>query len=217
MDLLFEQEAYWDKVAETKDFPVPFNTELFQKYVSKEKKVLEVGCGYGRVLDKLHNVDFKNLIGVDVSQRMINRGQRQYPYLSLRKSDGDVLPFPENVFHAVIFIAVLTCISESEKQRNLMSEALRVLKNDGILYVHDCMLNQDTRNIERYEKYQEKYGEYGVFELPEGAVVRHHTEEHIFDITQEFEQIVFEQGTHTTMNGNRTNGFFYIGKKKNIS
>ena len=101
MNSLSEQEVYWDKVAEEKEFQVPFRMDLFQKYVSKEMKVLEVGCGYGRNLNRLYNNDFSNLIGIDISQRMINRGLRQYPYLDLRKSSGYALPFPENAFDAV--------------------------------------------------------------------------------------------------------------------
>lgn len=216
MNSLSEQETYWDKVAEEKAFPAPFRMDLFQKYVSKEMKVLEVGCGYGRILSELYNNGFSNLIGIDISQRMINRGLRQYPYLDLRKGNGCALPFPENAFHAVILVTVLTCIPESEKQQRLISEVLRVLQTGGMLYMHDCMLNQDRRNTERYEKYLKKYGEYGVFDLPEGAVVRHHTKEHIKEITREFDQKFFEVGVHTTMNGNRTNGFCFAGIKKRV-
>jgi len=216
MNSLSEQEVYWDKVAEEKEFQVPFRMDLFQKYVSKEMKVLEVGCGYGRNLSRLYNNDFSNLIGIDISQRMINRGLRQYPYLDLRKSSGYALPFPENAFDAVILVAVLTCIPEREKQQRLISEVLRVLQIGGVLYVHDCMLNHDGRNTERYEKYQDKYREYGVFELPEGAVVRHYTKEHINEIMSDFDQKIFEIGVHTTMNGNRTNGFCFVGIKKKV-
>jgi hypothetical protein len=75
------------------------------------------------------------------------------------------------------------------------------------------LLNTDARNVERYGRGKGKYGVYGVFELPEGAVVRHHTEDHIFDITAGFERLVFEVVVYTTMNGNQSNGFYYLGKK----
>jgi len=87
MALISGQEAYWDKVAEKKEFPVPFSIEMFQRYVSKEMNVLEVGCGYGRILNELHNSGFESLIGIDISQNMINRGLRQYPYLNMKKSN----------------------------------------------------------------------------------------------------------------------------------
>ena len=214
-NLAADQEQYWDKVSGEKEFPIPFQIDEFKKHVSKEMNVLDVGCGYGRTLNELHNDGFQNLAGVDFSKGMINRGSKMYPHLALTKNDHGLLPFPDNTFNAVILIAVLTCIWESEEQRKLVSEILRVLKDDGVLYLSDFILNHDQRNIERYGKYLDKYNKYGIFELPEGAVVRHHTKEHVLEITNDFQNVVFEPKIYATMNGNRSNGFCYIGKKKN--
>jgi len=217
MSMIPDQEKYWDKVSEEKEFPTPFQIAEFIKYVSEEKNILDVGCGYGRTLKELYDHGFRNLTGVDFSQGMINRGLRMYPYLKLIKNDNGILPFPDKSFDAVILIAVLTCIAESKEQCGLISEISRVLKGNGILYINDFLLNQDQRNVERYDKYKEKYGTYGIFELFEGgvtAVVRHHTREHIFEITDDFHPLAFEPVTYTTMNGNKSNGFYYIGKKK---
>ncbi|MBN1978554.1 MAG: class I SAM-dependent methyltransferase [Anaerolineae bacterium] len=185
----------------------------FEKRVSREMPILDVGCGYGRTLSELHDAGYENLFGVDFSQGMIDRGCRLHPYLNLRKNDGSVLPFEDGAFDAVLLIAVLTCIAESEGQRRLISEIERVLKDGGILYINDYLLNTDQRNVERYEKARSNYGAYGIFELPEGAVVRHHTPEHIFDITSGFDRLAFETLVYTTMNGNRSNGFYYTGRK----
>jgi ubiquinone/menaquinone biosynthesis C-methylase UbiE len=211
--LLAEQEKYWDSVSEEKNFPLPLQMKAFEKHVSREMAILDVGCGYGRTLNKLHDVGFENLFGVDFSQGMIDRGRRLHPYLDLRKNDGSTLPFEDGTFHAVILIAVLTCIAESEGQHRLISEIERVLEDRGILYINDYLLNTDQRNIERYDKAKDKYGVYGIFELPEGAVVRHHTPDHIFDITAGFDRLVFETVVYTTMNGNKSNGFYYMGRK----
>jgi SAM-dependent methyltransferase len=213
VSLLAEQETYWDGVSEEKEFTLPLQMGEFEKHVSREMAVLDVGCGYGRTLNELYDAGFVNLFGVDYSQGMIDRGRRLHPYLDLRKNDGSILPFDDGTFHAVLLIAVLTCIAESDGQSRLISEIERVLKDDGILYINDYLLNTDQRNIERYDKTKEKYGVYGIFELPEGAVVRHHTPERIFDITAGFDRLVFETVVYTTMNGNKSNGFYYIGRK----
>ena len=208
------QEKYWDKAAEKKEFPTPFKIEEFEKFVSKEMNILDVGCGYGRTLNELHNRGFENLNGIDYSQGMINRGLRERPYLNLIKTDGDRIPFPDNEFDAVLLVAVLTSNTKDEEQENIISEISRVLKNGGILYLTDFLINQDKRNIERYQKYEDKYRTYGIFELPEGAVLRHHTEEHIFKLTKDFKKLLFEKTVFDTMNGHKSNGFYYIGKKK---
>jgi ubiquinone/menaquinone biosynthesis C-methylase UbiE len=214
LGLLAEQEKYWDGVSGEKDFTLPLQIGEFEKRVSREMSILDVGCGYGRTLSELRDGGFVNLYGVDYSQGMIDRGRKMHPHLDLRKNDGSTLPFEDGAFDAVLLIAVLTCIAESEEQRRLIAEIERVLKDGGILYINDYLLNTDQRNIERYDKAKEKYGVYGIFELLEGAVVRHHTQDHIFDITRGFDRLVFETVVYTTMNGNKSNGFYYIGSKK---
>jgi ubiquinone/menaquinone biosynthesis C-methylase UbiE len=209
-----DQEKYWDKVAEEKEFPTPFQIEEFEKYVSNEMKILDVGCGYGRTLNELYNHGFKNLTGIDYSQGMINRGLRLYPYLNLIKNDGERIPFLDNEFDAVILLAVLTSSYKDEEQQNIISEISRVLNDDGVLYINDYFINQDERNLKRYQKYKDKYGIYGVFKLSEGAVFRHHTEKHILKLTKDFQELVFEKTVYDTMNGHESNGFYYIGKKK---
>lgn len=214
MDKIKNQEKYWDDVAEKKKFPTPFQLKEFEKYVSPEKSILDVGCGYGRTLIELYCHGFKDLTGVDFSQGMINRGLKLHPQLNLLKNDGDKLPFPDDKFDAVLLIAVLTCTANPQKQEKIISEISRVLKKDGILYINDYLINDDQRNVERYQKYQEKYRTYGVFQLPEGAVLRHHTPEYISKLTKDFKELLFEKTIYNTMNGNKSNGFYYIGQLK---
>ena len=64
----------------------------------------------------------------------------------------------------------------------IINEIYRVLKPGGIIYINDFLLNEDKRNKERYEKYKDKYGVYGAFELSEGGRFRHHTEKWIDEL-----------------------------------
>lgn len=213
MNKIHNQQKYWDKVAEEKKFPTPFQMEEFKKYVSSEMNILDVGCGYGRTLNELYNQGFKNLTGIDYSRSMIKRGLRLHPQLNLLKTDGNKIPFSNNEFDAVLLIAVLTSSYTDEEQENLISEISRVLEEGGILYINDYLLNQDERNLKRYHEFKDKYGKYGIFELPEGAVFRHHTREHILKITKNFEELVFQNTIYNTMNGHKSNGFYYICRK----
>lgn len=209
-----EQFKYWNKVAEEKEFPTPFKMEEFLKYTNKEMKILDVGCGYGRTLNELHNLGFRKLTGIDYAQEMINRGLKEFPYLNLIKSHGDKIPFPDKTFNAVILMGVLTSNISDKEQENIKREILRILKDQGILYLADFLLNQDERNIKRYQKYENKYGIYGIFELFEGAVLRHHTEKHIFKLTKDFKMLVYQKTIYKTMNKHESNGFYFIGQKK---
>jgi hypothetical protein len=53
-----------------------------------------------------------------------------------------------------------------------------------------------------------------VFELPEGVTVRHHRREWIEEIMTPFQQLEFELFTVTTMNGNSSAAFQYLGRKR---
>lgn len=207
-----EQRAYWDSVSEKKTFTTPFQKEMFMEYVPKDARILDVGCGYGRTLDELHQLGYCNLLGLDFSAGMIRRGQAAYPYLDLRVKEGENIDLPDESVDAVILFAVLTCIIKDEGQRALIDEIKRVLRPGGVLYVNDFLLNDDERNLRRYRQFAEEYGCYGVFRLLEGAEVRHHNRGWIESLLSGFEQKEFQRLTFTTMNGNKSNGFCYIGK-----
>ena len=67
--------------------------------------------------------------------------------------------------------------------------------------------------MNRYKEFEEKYNIYGVFELPKGGIFRHHTEQWIKELLGEFNQLQYQKLVFTTMNGNKSNAFFYIGRK----
>ncbi|MDO4321851.1 MAG: class I SAM-dependent methyltransferase [Lachnospiraceae bacterium] len=207
-----EQKQYWNSVSENKQFTTPFQAEEFSKYIDPSSSILDVGCGYGRTLRELYEMGYRNLIGIDFSEGMIARGKSLYPELDLRVKADDTIALQDHSVDAVILFAVLTCICENEKQKELIQEIRRVLKPGGILYVNDFLLNNDERNLSRYQKFQDKYGVYGAFELPEGAVCRHHSEDWIFELLRDFETLRYEPLTFTTMNGHTSNGFYFIGK-----
>lgn len=210
------QEEYWNRVSEKKEFTTPFQAEEFSKYVKKDDCILDVGCGYGRTLDELYQNGYRNLMGIDFSTGMIERGKQQFPYLDLRVKDNAEISLPDASIDAVILFAVLTCIRTNEEQEQLLTEIKRVLKPQGILYVNDFLLNTDERNLTRYAKYKETYGIYGVFELPEGAVCRHHDERWIKQLLKDFSEQEYSHLTFTTMNGNQSNGFYFIGQLNNF-
>ena len=205
------QKDYWDSVSETKQFTIPFQAEEFCNYIDKNSIVLDVGCGYGRTLDELYQMGYHNLIGIDFAEGMINRGKRQFPYLNLRIQESSDINMPDDSVDAVILFAVLTCIQNDNDQKRLISEIKRVLKPNGILYVNDFLLNTDERNLARYKQFESKYHTYGVFELPEGAICRHHSEKWIKELLAEFHTLRYKHLTFTTMNGHTSNGFYYIG------
>lgn len=214
MNLRENQKNYWNSVADTKKFTTPFNIEEFSKYVPSKANILDIGCGYGRTLNELYKNGYKNLTGIDFSEKLVTRGKNLYPNLNLCIKPTENIDFQDNSMDAVILFAVLTCIIDNNAQKYLLSEIKRVLKPNGIIYINDFLLNNDERNLNRYEKYLKKYGTYGVFELPEGAILRHHSLDYIKkELVVGFKELDFKEVTYTTMNGHKSNGFFFIGRE----
>ena len=209
-----EQKEYWNGVSGKKEFTTPFQAERFSKYVEKNDLIIDVGCGYGRTLNELYQSGYTNLLGFDISDKMIERGRKQYPYLNLKLKKDDSIELQDNNADAVILFGVLTCIVDDNEQRKILQEIKRILKPNGILYVNDFLLNSDDRNTERYEKYKNELGVYGAFELSEGAILRHHSEKWIKELLNDFSVLNYEHIIFTTMNGHKSNGFYFIGAKQ---
>lgn len=215
MQDLRSQVNYWDRVAHHKHFSHPLRLDWLARYSVHQCRILDYGCGYGRTLAELSQAGITNLVGVDFSEQMLARARAEASHAELIRNDGHGLPFRNDCFDAVLLFALLTCIPVDNEQRLLVSEAQRVIRPGGMLYVSDLLVNDDERNRKRYELYREVYGCYGVFELPEGVVVRHHRKEWIAEIMSPFEQLEYEPFTVTTMNGNASAAFQYLGRKQN--
>ena len=211
---MLKQKEYWNDVANEKNFTTPFRHDLFSKYVSKDAVILDYGCGYGRTLFELKEHGYSNLYGVDFSEEMIKRAELNNEDIKYSVIDSGKLPYADNSFDSVLLFAVLTCVHNDQEQNAIVSEIKRVLKPNGVIYINDFLLNNDARNEERYSRYYNKYKAYGVFELQDGAILRHHSKRRILEWGSGFEQLEYENVEYVTMNNNRSNGLVYIGSLK---
>lgn len=208
-----QAKEYWDKVANEKNFTTHFQMELFEQFVDKNNSVLDIGCGYGRTLKELYDRGYRNLIGIDFSKEMINRANSLYPYINFYVGNGNQLKIPNDSIDSVILLGVLTCIYQTSNQQSLIKELYRILKPSGIIYINDFLLNDSDLYLQRYKKYQDNYGNYGVFETSDGGIFRHHTKEYLDELLNDFQIEKVKVLTYTTMNGHKSNGIYYIGKK----
>ena len=207
------QAAYWDKVAGQKEFTVKFYPELLDGCLNHDSAILDVGCGYGRTLLELAAEGYTALHGTDISSNMLELARRVLPSAVFAQGSGLTIPFPDSHFDAALLIAVLTSIIDDAGQQKLVAEILRVLKPGGVIYAGDFLLNTDERNVERYRRFEHKYHCRGVFELDEGAALRHHDEAYIRQLFSPFDELAFKPVIHHTMNGHQSNGFIFTGRK----
>ena len=213
MERLRTQTEYWNRVAGEKQFTHPLRADRLRHYVPLDGRILDVGCGYGRILAELHYLGYENAVGIDTSRGMVARGKKELPHQNMQVFDGVSIPYDDNQFDAVLLFAVLTCIPGDAEQRQLIEEVLRVLIPGGILYVSGYGLQSGQRARKRYERFVAKYGTWGVFETDDGAVCRHLAREWVDELTRPFEAQEFFELDVMTMNGHAARAFQYFGRK----
>ncbi len=113
----------WDSGSRKYDY------SIFEQYVKKEAKVLDVGCGDGYGTYKLSRAGYK-AVGVDLSEVMIQKGKERGEGLDLSFIKGDLssLPFENEQFEAIMAI---NSLEWTEEPLRALNEIKRVLKRDG--------------------------------------------------------------------------------------
>ena len=208
---LNSQYEYWNTTGTQKSFAHPVNLRRVRQWISDEGCILDFGCGYGRVLGELYKEGYDKLIGLDFSPAMIATARAQYPEIAFEQIESLTIPLPDSSVDGVLLFSVLTCIPTDEGQRELLKEVNRVLNRGGLLYISDLWLQTDERNLTRYARDEQKYGIYGVFDLPEGVTVRHHDQEWIETLTSDFTTVALDEIEVVTMNGNPARAFQWFG------
>jgi len=208
---LNSQYEYWNTTGTQKSFAHPLNLRRVRQWMSDEGCMLDFGCGYGRVLGELYKEGYDKLVGLDFSPAMIAAARGQYPEIAFEQIESLSIPLPDASVDGVLLFSVLTCIPTDEGQRELLREVNRVLNRGGLLYISDLWLQTDERNLTRYARDEQKYGIYGVFDLPEGVTVRHHDPKWIETLTSEFTMVALDETDVVTMNGNPAKAFQWFG------
>jgi len=98
------------------------------------KKVLDIGCGLGR-LEEFFSPNFKEVYGVDISEQMVEQAKerlKKYRNIHLSSTDGITLPFDKGFFDFVFSYLVFQHMPSREVVEKNFIEVFRVLKENGI-------------------------------------------------------------------------------------
>lgn len=110
------------------------------KYLNPEMKILDLGCGNGRLLAFLEKItDIKTLrekyIGMDTSKNLLTLAGRLHPGYKFSQGDQLNIPTPENNFDIIFNIRAFHHIPSSILRRRALDEMKKKLKKDGILII----------------------------------------------------------------------------------
>ncbi|GAA2087263.1 prolyl oligopeptidase family serine peptidase [Streptomyces albiaxialis] len=158
---------------------------LLEAHVPRTARVLDYGCGYGRLTAELTELGYPDVVGIDPSAALIARGHREHPGLPLVHHAELPLPYGEGHFDAALLFVILNVIPTDAAQHALLAELARVLRPGGVLYVSEVPLQSDDFHVRRYVEHARSVREaggsapYGLFGTPDGGYFRHHPPEHL--------------------------------------
>lgn len=121
------------------------------------RRVLEIGCGSGKVLASLLDFGAKpeNLYGVDLLPSRIAEAKRRYPGFHYECANAEQLGFPSSYFGLVLLFTVFSSILDKQMAQNVADEVSRVLESGGAVLWYDFRYNNPRNHNVRGMKLSE--------------------------------------------------------------
>lgn len=192
--------GFWEGTGATKTFTHPLDRALLEQYVPRDARILDFGCGYGRLTAQLVDFGYRDVHGVDPSRALIERGGREHPELPLAWLEALPLPFDDGSFDAALLFVILGVVTGDADQEALLAELARLVRPSGVLYISDVPSQGDERHVRRYDEAAaaEPHRPYGVFGTPDGGLFRHHRPEELRELLHSHGFTVEEERTTAT-------------------
>lgn len=110
----------------------PERLKELDKYVKSGDKILDLGCGNGRLIELFDDKKVE-YIGADISEKLIDIAKNKYPQGKFILTPALNLPFSDNYFDKIYCLAVFFHIPSEEFRTHFLKEVKKVLKPDGLL------------------------------------------------------------------------------------
>jgi ubiquinone/menaquinone biosynthesis C-methylase UbiE len=115
---------------------------ILQAVDLQNKKVLEIGCGDGRISKGLVGRT-KTLVALDFDQESVTKARKSVTGGYVLNGSGECLPFVDACFEVILFTLSL----HHQQSANALREALRVLTNDGLVLVIEPVADGEIEQL----------------------------------------------------------------------
>jgi ubiquinone/menaquinone biosynthesis C-methylase UbiE len=107
------------------------NTFKFVKgLISRKWEMLDIGCRDGMWMDMLKKAKFKNLRGMDISEKALEIARKKGH--NVTRGDAQELPFPDETFH---FVSIIHTLEHCPDPNKVIAGIKRVLKTNGRILI----------------------------------------------------------------------------------
>ncbi|WP_284140239.1 MerR family transcriptional regulator [Virgibacillus sp. LDC-1] len=120
----------------------------------REATCLDIGIGTGNLGSRFLSYDMK-VIGVDQSEKMLEKCKEKHPEIECRKGHFLILPIIDNQIDVIVSSYALHHLPDEEKLLAL-EEMTRVLKPFGQICIADLMLVDEVHRHKVLEGYRER-------------------------------------------------------------
>lgn len=124
-----------------------------------DPEILDIGCGPGRDA-KTFVEDGMDVLGIDISEEMLDIAREKVPQAEFKKIDMRNLPFDSDSFDGIWSAGSLQHIPRDE-MRDLLEELRRILKEGGILF--SDLREGEGEKVEETEDYGETIERFMVY------------------------------------------------------
>ncbi len=128
---IYDEISY--EFSQSRSTPWPM-MQRFKKFVFEKARILDLGCGNGRLLQIFPQINF-DYFGLDSSEKMLEIAKGKYnnnPRVKFLLADfSQPLKFPDNYFDVVFAIASFHHLPSRELRLRLLKEIWRVVKPGG--------------------------------------------------------------------------------------
>ena len=126
-------------------------TDYILKYMAKDGKILEAGCGLGRYVVYLSQLGY-DIEGIELGQEAVNILNKIKPDLTIKQGDVSQLPYENDSISGIISLGVVEHFIEGPEKPLL--EMKRVIKPEHYIVITVPSLNyiRQIKHICGYEK-----------------------------------------------------------------
>lgn len=145
-DIKKDLQNVYDSIA--KDFSntryVPWQElSVFIPYLPDGGKILDLGCGNGRLLKVIKSAGKKyEYLGVDFSAQLLEQARQQFPDENFEQADMSKLDFPSDSFDVICLVASFHHLDNKKEREDLLNKIYRWLKPGGVLFMTNWNLLQ---------------------------------------------------------------------------